>query len=110
MNGKGNTYRPVDKQKFDRNYERIFGEKATTAPKPCTCSRALIQTGFVNCDNSCVEMEDEHIEFPPLGESNKYGHTCSQCGEFNTHEDIGTYKLLNPECPNCGYNTERDHH
>jgi DnaJ-class molecular chaperone len=25
--GKGDTYRPVDKKKYDRNFLRIFGEK-----------------------------------------------------------------------------------
>ena len=25
--GKGDTYRPVDKKKYDENYERIFGNK-----------------------------------------------------------------------------------
>lgn len=25
--GKGDVYRPVDKKKYDRNYERIFGKK-----------------------------------------------------------------------------------
>jgi len=24
--GKGSKYRPVDKKKYDRNYERIFGK------------------------------------------------------------------------------------
>ena len=24
MNGKGDTYRPVNKKKFDENYDRIF--------------------------------------------------------------------------------------
>mgnify|MGYP006292566279 CR=1 FL=1 len=24
--GKGDTYRPVDKQKYEENYERIFGK------------------------------------------------------------------------------------
>ena len=51
----------------------------------------------------------QHVR-PPKGLSNRYGHTCSQCGEFHTHEEIGTYKVLNPECPTCGWNTERDHH
>ena len=27
MNGKGDTYRPVNKEQYDRNYERIFGGK-----------------------------------------------------------------------------------
>lgn len=26
MAGKGDTYRPVDKKKYDRNYDRIFGK------------------------------------------------------------------------------------
>ncbi len=26
-NGKGDTYRPVNKQLYDENYERIFGKK-----------------------------------------------------------------------------------
>jgi hypothetical protein len=25
--GKGDTYRPIDRQKWDENYERIFGKK-----------------------------------------------------------------------------------
>lgn len=25
--GKGDTYRPVDNKKYDRNYERIFSKK-----------------------------------------------------------------------------------
>jgi len=27
MTGKGDRYRPVDKDKFDENYERIFGKE-----------------------------------------------------------------------------------
>lgn len=27
MSGKGDTYRPVNKKKYDENYERIFGRK-----------------------------------------------------------------------------------
>jgi len=27
MNGKGDTYRPVNKKQYDKNYERIFGKK-----------------------------------------------------------------------------------
>ncbi len=27
MVGKGDTYRPVDVKKFNKNYERIFGKK-----------------------------------------------------------------------------------
>jgi len=27
MNGKGDTYRPVDKKQYDENYEKIFGKK-----------------------------------------------------------------------------------
>jgi hypothetical protein len=27
MSGKGDKYRPVDRRKYERNYERIFGKK-----------------------------------------------------------------------------------
>lgn len=27
MNGKGDEYRPVDKKRYDRNYDRIFKKK-----------------------------------------------------------------------------------
>lgn len=27
MSGKGDTYRPVDKDKFEQNFDRIFGNK-----------------------------------------------------------------------------------
>ena len=27
MSGKGDTYRPVDKKKYEENFERIFGKK-----------------------------------------------------------------------------------
>ena len=27
-NGKGDSYRPVDREKFDANYDAIFGKKA----------------------------------------------------------------------------------
>lgn len=88
MAGKGDRPRPlsISRKEFDKRMDEIFGPKKVK-----------------------VKSDEDNVEFPPLGESNKYGHTCSQCGEFNTHEDIGTYKMLNPECPNCGYNTERDH-
>ena len=26
LNGKGDTYRPTDKKRFDKNYDRVFGE------------------------------------------------------------------------------------
>jgi hypothetical protein len=28
MSGKGDTYRPVDKDKFEQNFDRIFGKGA----------------------------------------------------------------------------------
>jgi hypothetical protein len=31
-NGKGDRQRPCDKDKFDENYDRIFGKKAKPAP------------------------------------------------------------------------------
>ena len=31
--GKGDKQRPTDKQKFDENYDRIFGKKPKEAPK-----------------------------------------------------------------------------
>lgn len=31
--GKGDAYRPVDKDKFDANYEAIFGKKKSDNPK-----------------------------------------------------------------------------
>jgi len=30
--GKGDKYRPVNKPKYDREYERIFGKKKKTMP------------------------------------------------------------------------------
>lgn len=27
MNGKGDTYRPVDRKKYDENYDKIFGKR-----------------------------------------------------------------------------------
>lgn len=43
MNGKGSRPRPIDKQKYDRNYDRIFGPKKdskredqTPKPQPST--------------------------------------------------------------------------
>lgn len=32
--GKGDTYRPTDKQKFDEGYDRIFGKKPVTPACP----------------------------------------------------------------------------
>lgn len=34
------------------------------------------------------------------------GITCEQCGEFNTHDQCGTYDSLTPACWNCGAATE----
>ena len=31
--GKGDSYRKVDRDKYDRNYEAIFGKKKTKKPK-----------------------------------------------------------------------------
>jgi hypothetical protein len=31
MTGKGDRFRPVDRDKFDANYERIFGERRKLA-------------------------------------------------------------------------------
>lgn len=36
MSGKGSRYRPVDKKKFDENFEKIFGKKKKME-KPCVC-------------------------------------------------------------------------
>ncbi len=39
-NGKGDTYRPTDKKRFDKNYEKVFGE------------------GIIGYDNSCNPIHD----------------------------------------------------
>lgn len=50
--GKGDTYRPVDRKKYDEGYERIFGKKTwlphtcvadpnSTALKCCICGRTM---------------------------------------------------------------------
>jgi len=43
-------------------------------------------------------------------ESNREGIRCPHCGTWNTHEECGTYKFLNPSCKKCGECTESEHY
>tara|TARA_R110000823_G_scaffold245493_1_gene369554 strand:- start:145 stop:291 length:147 start_codon:yes stop_codon:yes gene_type:complete len=44
-------------------------------------------------------MEDDLDRF------SKEGVVCPDCGIFNTHEECGTYQVMNPACKNCGEST-----
>ena len=44
-NGKGSRYRPVNKQRFDENFERIFRKEELHATPDTTCSLC----GFSPC-------------------------------------------------------------
>lgn len=38
----------------------------------------------------------------------KDGVVCTNCLQFNTHEQAGTYDVWNPCCVYCGHPTEGD--
>lgn len=39
-------------------------------------------------------------------ESDSEGIKCPHCGEWNTHDECGSYEVLFPECKKCGECTE----
>lgn len=56
MSGKGDTYRPVDKQKFEENFEKIFGKKE-----------------HEHAEAIRAYAEGEKIEFRPKKTASSYG-------------------------------------
>lgn len=38
--------------------------------------------------------------------SDETGIECPHCNKWNTHEECGTYEVLNPFCVYCGESTE----
>lgn len=36
QNGKGDGYRPVDRKRYEENYEAIFGKEGNPPPDACT--------------------------------------------------------------------------
>jgi hypothetical protein len=53
--GKGDTYRPTDKQKFDQGYDRIFGRKDKTPVCPL-CGQAHDKNK--ECSKNDVSIND----------------------------------------------------
>lgn len=47
MSGKGDTYRPVNKQKYDENYDLIFRKKENTSKCKCKNESKCM------CNNGC---------------------------------------------------------
>jgi len=42
MNGKGDTYRPTDKKRFDEGMDRVFGECCGRClSSPCECAESV---------------------------------------------------------------------
>lgn len=61
--GKGSRPRPVDKEKYDANYERIFGKKSQSGCQNEQCF----------CTGKCKEVESVFI--------------CMHCGVLNEPTD-----------------------
>jgi hypothetical protein len=59
-------------------------------------------------EQGSVKLNDRKINVDDVFEidSNESGIICRHCGEFNTHEECGTYQVLNPTCKKCGNSTE----
>jgi len=58
MSGKGDTYRPVDREKFEQNFEKIFGNKEH--------EHAEAMRAFAS---------GEKLEFRPKKDATSYGST-----------------------------------
>lgn len=81
--------------------------------------------GFLDCTHGSHEMVSNdirwsHSPFTPYEEANKFrfpelsnaipvdenGVECPSCKTHNTHEECGTYEVMNPACKKCGNPTE----
>ena len=76
MSGKGDKPRPVNKERYDKEYERIF----SPLPRNPICDVLSEACGYeLRDEKDCPHKFAEQIIIPARGDSVKF-YKCSDCG------------------------------
>lgn len=87
--GKGDTPRPVNKKRYDKNFERIFRKSLDSFDRLCELGDKIVQQSNAmaqKIDEDLNEGLSDCCDAPPWGEVHDGMAICSRCKEHATFE------------------------